>query len=442
MSSKPVIAKPAADAPATPPGTPALDAAASAVIHETITRGLASVNALSEPGPGWTRPSYGDLESEAHGLIEAECLALGLTVTRDAAGNLFARLPGRDPQASPLYIGSHLDTVSMGGAYDGQAGVVGALAIIAALKTQGVTPASDLILIITRAEESVWFPVSYIGSRAALGLLLPEDFDATRADTGRTLAQHMAEQGYDAEAVRNLTPPPPARFLEFHIEQGPVLYDAGEAYGIVTAVRGGLRYRNAMVKGTWAHSGAAPRQGRADAVVALAELIVAMQGVWDRMLAEGHDLTVTFGKVDAASPAHAMAKVAGHAGFVLDMRSGDPETLDAADAAFRDEIARIEAAHPGVTFDLGAQSRSKPARLADSMVEFVARGAAAQGDSPRRMLSGGGHDAAAFATAGWDSVMVFIRNWDGSHNPDEGMDEADLVRAVEAVTLAVIGEAG
>lgn len=76
------------------------------------------------------------------------------------------------------------------------------------------------------------------------------------------------------------------------------------------------------------------------------------------------------------------------------------------------------------------------------MADFVAGGARAQGDSPRRMLSGGGHDAAAFGAAGWDSVMVFIRNWNGSHCPDEAMDEADLARAVAAVFLAIAREAG
>lgn len=410
-------------------------------IRSTIARVLAEVNAISDPGPGWTRPSYSDLETQAHTVIEAEAQALGLEISRDAAGNLFARLHGSDPAATPLFMGSHLDTVSMGGAYDGQAGVIGALAVISALRKAGVTPASDIVLTITRAEESVWFPVSYAGSRAALGLLTPEEFEAVRSDTGRSLAAHMADQGYEAAEVLAQVPPPPARFLEFHIEQGPVLFDAGEAYAIVEAVRGGLRYRAAEVHGTWAHSGAAPRGGRADAVVGLAELIVAMNRVWDRMLEAGHDLTVTFGKVDAASPAHAMAKVAGQAGFCLDMRSDDPAVLEMADAALKEEIARIEAATPGLRFDLGKQSRSKPERLSPAMADFVATGAALRGDRPRRMLSGGGHDAAAFATAGWDSVMVFIRNWDGSHCPEEGMDQADLAAAVEAVTLAVLQEA-
>ncbi|RYH06084.1 hydantoinase/carbamoylase family amidase [Tropicimonas sp. IMCC6043] len=410
---------------------------AARIIRETIARVISRVNTLSEDGPGWTRPSYSDLESEAHAIIEAEARELGLEISRDAAGNLFARMAGYDRTAPALYMGSHLDTVGQGGAYDGQAGVAGALAILAAIRAEGIAPATDIVLTVTRAEESVWFPVSYIGSRSALGLLTAEEFQAKRADTGLTLAEHMAQQGYQSEEVLAQTPPSPARFLEFHIEQGPVLYEAAEPYGIVTAIRGGLRYRAAQVHGTWAHSGAAPREGRADAVVALAELIVALNKVWDRILFTGADLTVTFGKVDAASPQHAMAKVAGEAGFCLDMRSDDEAVLEQADRELKTEIARIEAAHQGIRFELGGQSRSKPAKLSPAMTDFADRGAALRGDKPRRMLSGGGHDAAAFATAGWQSVMVFIRNWNGSHCPDEAMDEADLAAAAEAVFLSI-----
>ncbi|MBZ4691223.1 MAG: Amidase, hydantoinase/carbamoylase family [Cereibacter sp.] len=408
-------------------------------IRSTIDRVLAEVNALSEGGPGWTRPSYSDLESQAHALIEAEARALGMSVSRDHAGNLFARMEGRDPSLPPLHCGSHLDTVAEGGAFDGQAGVAAALALVAAMREAGVTPEADFVLTVTRAEESVWFPVSYIGSRAALGRLLPEELEARRVDTGRTLAQHMREQGFDPDALMRAEPPKPARFLEFHIEQGPVLDRADEPYGIVSAIRGGLRYRTAQVHGAWAHSGGAPREGRADAVVAFADLVMAMDRAWQGFLARGADLTVTFGKVDAASPAHAMAKVPGELGFCLDLRSEAVAVLDAADMVLREEIRRIETERPGIRFDLGAQSRSQPARLSPAMIDWVAGGAARRGDAPRRMLSGGGHDAAAFASAGWDSVMVFIRNWNGSHCPDEGMDPADLARAVEAVFAALSG---
>lgn len=411
---------------------------ASRVISETITRFLSRVNAISAGGPGWTRPSYSDLESQAHAVAQDEALALGLDISRDAAGNLFARMAGLDPAQPALYIGSHLDTVSEGGAYDGQAGVAGALALVAALRATGTVPPMDIVVTVTRAEESVWFPVSYIGSRAALGRLTPAELEAKRVDTGRSLADHMRDQGFDPDALMRATPPEPARFLEFHIEQGPTLYDTDEAYAIVTAIRGGLRYRAAKVSGAWAHSGATPRDRRADAVVAMSDLVMAMDRIWAEMLADGLDLTVTFGKIDAAGPTHAMAKVAGELGFCLDMRSANVETLEAADRRFRQEIERIENERPGIRFDLGDQSRSQPAALSQTMADWIERGARDIGDRPGTILSGGGHDAAAFASAGWESLMVFIRNWNGSHCPDEGMDIADLARAVEAVHAAIL----
>ncbi len=402
------------------------------VIQDTIDRLLEGINAISLPGPGVTRPSYGDLESEAHALVAREALRLGMTVTRDAALNLFARLPGRDRSAPPLYIGSHLDTVAMGGRYDGQAGVVGGMALVAAFVAAGTPPPMDIVVTVTRAEESVWFPVSYIGSRSALGRLLPEDLEAVRSDTGRTLADHMREQGGDPDAVLAGPGLAPARFVELHIEQGPILDRAGEPFALVSGIRGGLRYRNARIVGEWAHSGGAPREGRADTVFALADVVTALDRHWAALLAEGADIAVTFGRVDAASPEHAFAKVPGRLDFCVDFRSNDVPTLGRVDAIFKDEIAKVEAAR-GVRFELGAVSRSTPSVLSAALADEIAAGAARIGAKPRRMASGGGHDASAFAQAGWESVMVFIRNWNGSHNPDEAMDAADLAAAVGAL---------
>lgn len=410
----------------------------SRIIKDTIDRLLDRINAISEPGPGFTRPSYSPLESQAHDIIAEEATALGLTVTRDAALNLFARLPGRDRNAPAIHVGSHLDTVAMGGAYDGQAGVSGAMALAAAFVESGELPPADLVVTVTRAEESVWFPVSYIGSRSALGRMTAAELQAKRADTGRTLYDHIVEQGGRPDDILSGSHLPAGRFIEFHIEQGPVLDDAKEPFGIVDGVRGGLRYREAKIRGTWAHSGGAPKASRSDAVVALAELVVAMDRRWDEVLRDNHDLAVTFGRVDAASPEHAFAKVPGRLEFCVDLRSDDVAVLDRVDGMLLAEAAGIARAR-GVTFDFGTQSRSQPTTLSATLGGRIADAAGRLGFEPRRMLSGGGHDAAAFAQAGWDSVMVFLRNWNGSHNPDEAMDPADLVAAVSALHEAMRG---
>lgn len=407
----------------------------SDVIQETIDRLLEAVNALSEAGPGFTRPSYSPLESAAHAIIEREALALGLEVWRDPALNLFARLPGRDRHAAPVYIGSHLDTVAMGGAYDGAAGVAGAMALATAFVKNGETPPVDLIVTVTRAEESVWFPVSYAGARGALGRLTPAEMLAPRSDTGRSLADHIRDEGGDPDKVLAGSNLSPANFIELHIEQGPILFDANQPFALVSGVRGGLRYRNAAIKGVWAHSGAAPRGQRSDAVFALADLVTAMDREWERVLEDGHDLAVTFGRVDAATPEHAFAKVPGRVEFCVDMRSDDVLVLDSIDAFMAQTIADIEVRR-SVTFQMGAQSRSQPSTLSAPLADRIATAAAGLGHRPRMMLSGGGHDAAAFAQAGWSSVMVFLRNWNGSHNPDEAMDSRDLAAAVRTLHAA------
>ncbi|XKM43646.1 hydantoinase/carbamoylase family amidase (plasmid) [Rhizobium ruizarguesonis] len=411
------------------------------LIKATVERLLEKINAISGPGPGYTRPSYSNLESDAHRVIAEDADALGLQVTRDAALNLFARLPGRDRNAPALHVGSHLDTVPMGGAYDGTAGVVGAMALATAFAKSGEAPPADIVVTVTRAEESVWFPVSYVGSRAALGRLTAPEMQAKRADSGRTLADHMLEQGGDPGAVLRSPGLAPARFVELHIEQGPLLDKAAEAFGIVHGVRGGLRYRDAFIEGIWAHSGGAPRAARSDAVFALADLIVAMDHAWGAILEEGHDLAVTFGRVDAATTEHAFAKVPGRVDFCVDIRSDDAAILERVDRIFQDEIEKIEKARE-VRVVAGAQSRSQPTRLSSELGHTIAAAAAAFDLKPRFMLSGGGHDAAAFAQAGWESVMVFLRNWNGSHNPDEAMNPEDLVQAVRVLHHAWSGGKG
>ena len=395
-----------------------------------LTRVLEEVNQISLPGPGFTRPSYSNEETRAHDCIAEICEELGLKIHRDPAGNLFARLPGRNRSLPAVHIGSHLDTVSQGGAYDGTVGVAAAVALAAWFAKRGRQPQADMIVTVIRAEESVWFPVSYAGSRMALGRLNPEELKAQRGDTGRTLAEHMRDQNFDPDAIWGLKPPSKECFIEVHIEQGPVLNAAGDPFALVTGIRGSLRYRTAQIHGVWAHSGAAPRNTRADSVFAFADLVTALDHDWSATLAHGDDLAVTFGIVNAASPIHAMAKVPGELSFCLDLRSGEKDILERTNAKLVKRIAEIEAQRPGIRFALGPQSRSTPVQLSAVLLEGLKQAALDLHQLPPEMLSGGGHDAAAFAAAGWEASMLFVRNDHGSHNPDETMDLQDLAEAV------------
>lgn len=151
---------------------------------------------------GVTRASYGDGEQFAHDLVTAEARKAGLSTWVDAAGNLYVRLSGSKPTGRTIIIGSHLDSVPMGGNFDGAAGVLSGLAVIVGWQKAGFRLADDVIVMAIRAEESNWFPCSYIGSKSAFGLLPAEALDVRRSDTGSTLAEHMAASGFKPDIVR------------------------------------------------------------------------------------------------------------------------------------------------------------------------------------------------------------------------------------------------
>ena len=391
---------------------------------------------IGSDGVGITRDSYGPGEQRAHELIADVAQKLGLLVRRDAALNLYVTLPGRNRDAPLVMTGSHLDSVPRGGNYDGAAGVVAGLSILSAWVRAGVRPAADVCVMSVRAEESAWFPVSYVGSKSAFGVLDEAALDTRRSDTQRTLAEHLASLGGNPQRLAAgeaaLDPRRIACFVELHIEQGPVLTQNACALGVVTGICGSLRYRSAQVVGQYAHSGATPRAHRHDAVVAVASLIVQLQQDWQRLEAEGNELTITFGQIGTDAMQADFSKVCGDVRFCVDMRSRHPESLQRMDALLREAVAEQLRLH-GVRFDLGAVSGSQPAAMDERLQTQLERAAQSLGVATCRLPSGAGHDAATFANQGIATAMLFVRNANGSHNPQEALAMADF--AVAARTL-------
>lgn len=402
-----------------------------------VRRVLQSLAEASADPPGFTRASYGAGEAAAHAIVRAEALALGADVTADAAGNLYMTLPGADRSLPVFMTGSHLDSVPHGGNFDGAAGVVAGLAAMAALRESGTTPPQDLTVVAFRAEEAAWFPISYPGSLAALGQLDPSLLDVTRSDNGRSLADHMAEAGCDIAAVRrgvaHVKPGRVGAFVEVHIEQGPVLVRRAIPLGLVTGINGGFRHMDAVITGEWAHSGATPFGYRRDAAVAFADFMMRIEHWWESQEAAGTPLTITFGKIATDPGMHAGSRVAGALRFSIDVRAGSTAVLEAAAEQLRQTAAAVAAARGaaitlGPRFDWGVEEMDKP--LIDCM-EQLAQGLDL---AVLRMPSGAGHDAATLAAAGIPTGMIFVRNENGSHNPDEAMDAGDLDQAVTLLT--------
>ncbi len=396
-------------------------------------------------GVGVTREAYGPGEQAAHDLIRAAGDGLGLEVATDPAGNLYLTLPGADRAAKRIVLGSHLDSVPRGGNFDGAAGVLAGLAAVAGMQRAEFKPARDVTVMAIRAEEAgAWFPASYPGSSSALGRLPPEQLEIRRLDSGRTLAEHMRDLGFDPEWVRagkaRLTPANTAAYLELHIEQGPVLDAEGIPVGVVTGIPGSRRLRAARVIGEYNHSGATPRRYRRDAAIALAELASRLDDHWAALETQGHQLVCTF-CVLATTEAAGFTKISGEAVFQLDIRSVQPESVDAMFDELHRLVPLIEARR-GVRFELGVENAGGPSLMAAEVQRGLVRAAEGLGITYRVMPSGGGHDAAAFAQAGVPAGMLFVRNQNGSHNPHEAMRMEDFAAGCAVVTRWAAAQAG
>jgi N-carbamoyl-L-amino-acid hydrolase len=388
-------------------------------------------------GVGVTRAAFGPGEAMAHAVMRREADSLGLELSTDFAMNLYMTLPGADREAKRVVLGSHLDSVPQGGNFDGAAGVLAGLATVAGMRRAGFTPARDITVMAIRAEEAgAWFPTSYPGSRAALGRLKPEELSVKRQDNGRTLEEMLLEAGGDPDAIRRgvrvLGTENVAAYLELHIEQGPVLDAEAIPVGIVTGIPGGRRLRRARVLGEYSHSGAVPRKYRRDAAIAMAELAHRLDELWGVMERKGRTLVCTFCEM-ATGAQSGFTKISGEVSFSLDVRSLDPADRDAMFSELHRLVAEISARR-GVSFELGPETSSTASPMDAGVIAALKRSAEALKIPHKLMASGGGHDAAAFAQAGVPAGMVFVRNQNGSHNPNEAMRIEDFAQASAVVT--------
>jgi N-carbamoyl-L-amino-acid hydrolase len=390
--------------------------------------------------PGITRAAWSRNEETAADGVRAFARRHGLHVLNDAFGNVQVLLPGVDPATPCVTTGSHLDSVPHGGNYDGLAGVAAGLAVLAAANADPAHRARPLRVVAMRCEESPWFGTAYLGSRLMLGLsTLDEIGDLVRSDSGKSLRHHIQQLAYprtgEALAPR-LDAGLVTSFLELHIEQGPLLEADGIPVGIATAVRGNVRFPAARCIGAYGHSAALPRRFRQDAVLAVAELALGLDGYWKDRIAQGdEDFVFTVGKFSTDAAQHAMTKVAGDVTFSLNIGAAMKGSLDAARARLFDLVKAIEDDR-AVTFELGKEVGTPPTPLDATLIALIEDAAGGLGIATRRMPTVG-HDAAMFVRAGIPSAVILVRNENGSHNSDETLDREDFARGVRVLGRAM-----
>ena len=402
----------------------------------------ALVELSHDPEGGVTRAPYSPEETNIHRRFGEIAEGLGLTVTRDAMANTYMTLPGSDPSAKKILTGSHLDSVKQGGNFDGAAGVVAGLVACAAMKDLGIQPRCDFSVMGVRAEESAWFGVSYIGSRGALGTLPDGALNARRVDSGLVLSDGIRAAGGDPDAVaagkKTFEPSDLQCFLELHIEQGPLLDRDGLPVGIGTGIPGNFRFPDARIIGEYGHVGLL-KDWRHDAVTAGSEFVVAMDALWAEWEAAGKPMACTIGEFCTNPELHAMTKVPGELRFTLDVRAYDPAHLKELEEKTMAIIRDIEKRR-GVRFELGKTASAAVGNMAPAIrdaFEAIARDLTI----PHRLIgSPASHDSAAFAAAGVPTAMIFVRNANGSHNPDEGMAIDDFLQATAIMATWVANE--
>jgi N-carbamoyl-L-amino-acid hydrolase len=403
---------------------------------ETARYLFETIAARTPDAQGVSRPAFSAIETDTLRFLEDFARDNGLEVWYDAGANAnFALPPDRDAERF-VVIGSHVDSVPYGGNFDGLAGVVAGLVCLLRAQRRGERFARPVHVLAMRGEESAWFGPCYIGSKALTGTLDAAELKAQHKGDGRTLDSHMADAGIAMEPVRGRQPlidlSAIEAYLELHIEQGPLLIGKEIPAAVVSGIRGNFRHRRVRCIGEAGHSGAVPKAYRRDAVLAMADLLVRLDESWSTILNMGDDLVLTSGMVGTDPERHAMSKIPEEVSFSLDIRSQSPRTLDDMRRLLAAEMQQVEKDRK-VRFELDEEMRVEPAMCDPELVEGLKAAMARVGQEPFVMPSGGGHDAAVFSAAGVPSAMVFVRNSNGSHNPQEAMELADFIAATDIV---------
>jgi beta-ureidopropionase / N-carbamoyl-L-amino-acid hydrolase len=376
------------------------------------------------PGSGgyrrfaWTRE-----DAVLREWFTAEATARGLDVTTDRAGNLWAWTADPDTAGPGLVVGSHLDSVPDGGAFDGPLGIVSAFAALDALGARGWTPGRPVGVACFGDEEGARFGVACAGSRLLTGVLDADRARSLADEDGTTMAEAMTAAGADPrllgrddEALRRI-----GTFLELHVEQGRALVDDGAAVGVASAIWPHGRWRLDL-RGRADHAGTTRLADRDDPMPALAAAILEARAAAGRSGA-----LATVGKVRVEP--NGVNAIPSAVTAWLDARGPDEDGVRSVVADVGRAAGTVpveESWTPTTAFDADLRNRLA-ALLADDA-----------GTPAPVLATGAGHDAGILAAAGIPSAMLFVRNPTGvSHSPAEHAEPADCSAGVAALARAI-----
>ncbi len=388
--------------------------------------------AMAEVAPtsngGSNRQALSDDDAAGRALFLGWATAAGCTHELDEVGNLFVRRAGRQPDAAPVLVGSHLDTQPTGGRFDGVYGVLGGLEVIERLNDLDVVTDRPIDLVVWTNEEGSRFPYSMMGSGVWAGrMALSTARDLVDID-GITVGQELDRLGWSGP--RAAEPTPIAAAYELHIEQGPILESEQLEVGVVTGVQG-LRWFTIELHGFPAHAGPTPMVGRKDPARALPVIIDRVYEMVDGHAPWGRGTFAQF-RSEPVSPNTIPERLR----CSLDLRHPDGDTLEAMEAQMR-RIVDEAAAAADITATVRRENDSPPVAFDPACIAAVTDSVVELGCSHHEMVSGAGHDACYVALHAPTS-MIFIPCDDGlSHNEAENITPEQAERGASVLLGAV-----
>ena len=417
---------------------PVLPAGADPLDGASILARLQSLAALTDVAGEMTRLSLSPAHKAAAMQVADWFRAAGLDqVHMDATGSVTGRHVAEAPGAKTLILGSHIDTVRNAGIYDGNLGVLVALAAVEALAGRRLPFHVEVVAFAD--EEGVRFPSTLSSSRALAGTFDPACLDEPDAEGVTRRAALAAFGAPPPESIPDLARDPAATlgYVEVHIEQGPALEAQGLPLGIVTGIAGASR-ATLRLCGETGHSGTLPMAMRRDALAAAAECVLMVEAI-GRRDAAASGLVATVGVLDV--PGAAVNVVPGEVRLSIDVRAPDDAVRTTAVADLSREIEAI-AARRRVVCDLHWGHDAPAAPCDAALQERLAAAIRRLGLPDFRLPSGAGHDAMVFRGV-LPMAMLFVRSQNGSHNPREHAHLQDIGLAARALYEMLTGwEAG
>jgi N-carbamoyl-L-amino-acid hydrolase len=380
-----------------------------------------------------TRVVFSEADLRARAYVKGLCKEAGFAIREDAVGNTFARWIGSDPELEPVGTGSHIDAIPNAGSYDGTVGVLGGLEAIRALQRADFRPRRSIELVIFTSEEPTRFGIGCLGSRMMGHVLTPATALALRDKQDRGLEELRGHAGFPGalETVA-LRAGYFHKFLELHIEQGPLLEREGIDLGLVSHIAAPSSFR-IEIEGEGGHAGACLMPGRKDALVAAAELILALEAAAKSTGAI--DTVATVGVCEVFPGA--VNSIPSRVRIETDIRDIDPVRRDQVIDSLRQACVDV-ADRRGSAIKMNLVNADPPATCDPGILAAMAAAATEAGRTCKTMISRAYHDSLFVARIA-PVAMLFIPCRGGlSHRPDEYASPEWIAGGVEVLarTLA------